>query len=286
MTLDAPGIVRCDPSKRRGHEVVEAARCRSSRGGRPAPTSVQIQASNACLILPKLVLRRLGVGRVEDALLDAVLDKGVVDLRQGRIERVRDEFAGVTARRAPVRGRGGVSEESADLDRPRGDLDRVIDARRDAEDLFAERGDGVGWYPGRTEPGRDLRGFQVLGQSFLERLDVAFKSRILEGGVDGDLELLADRAGEIGVCRPPGLQASAARPRVEEYAVPELGDRRLARNAEKLGDAVEIDDAGLMRRSSSLSLIQATSQSVGIVEERLKASATDGLADLAVVLCR
>ena len=60
------------------------------------------------LDLGELVLRRLGVGGVEDALLDAVLDKGVVDLRQGGIERVRDEFAGVAPQRAPVRGRGGV----------------------------------------------------------------------------------------------------------------------------------------------------------------------------------
>ena len=61
------------------------------------------------LDLGELVLRRLRVGGVEDALLDAVLDKGVVDLRQRGIERVRDEFAGVAAQRAPVRGRGGVS---------------------------------------------------------------------------------------------------------------------------------------------------------------------------------
>ena len=115
----------------------------------------------------------------------------------------------------------------------------MIDARRDAEDLLAESGDDVGRNPGRAEPGRDLGGFQVLRESVLERLDVALKSRILERGVDGDLELLADRAGEIGVCRPPGLEARAARLRVEEYAVPELRDRRLARDAEKLGDAVE-----------------------------------------------
>src|SRR5208282_1350786 len=119
--------------------------------------------------------------------------------------------------------------------------DRVINARRDAEDLFAESGDDVGRNPGRAEPGRDLRGFQVLRRSFLERRDVALKSRILERGVDGDLELLADRPGEIGVGGPPGLRAGAPSLRVEEYAVPELRDRRFARDAEKLGDAVEID---------------------------------------------
>jgi hypothetical protein len=70
----------------------------------------------------------------------------------------------------------------------------VKDARRNAEDLFAESGNDVGRNPGRAKPGRDLRGFQVLRRSFLERLDVALKSRILERGVDGDFELLANRA--------------------------------------------------------------------------------------------
>src|SRR5208337_2985149 len=38
------------------------------------------------LDLRELVFRRLRVGGVEDALFDAVLDEGVVDLRQGGIE--------------------------------------------------------------------------------------------------------------------------------------------------------------------------------------------------------
>jgi len=70
------------------------------------------------LELGELVLRRLGVSGVEDALLDAVLDERIVDLRQGGIERVRDEFAGVAAQRAPVGGRGGVPQEGVDLDGP------------------------------------------------------------------------------------------------------------------------------------------------------------------------
>ena len=190
----------------------------------------------------------------------------------------------------------------------------MIDARRDAEDLFAESGDCLGWNPGRAESGRDLRGFQVLGQSVLERLDVALKSWILECGVNGDLELLADRAGEIGVGGPPGFEARAARLRVEEYAVPELRDRRLARDADKLGDAVEIDDAGLMQcdreriggardlrsdgrmehplgedrarsRDAGLDVVvldRGDEPDVGIVEEGLKVRAADSLADFAV----
>ena len=194
----------------------------------------------------------------------------------------------------------------------------MIDAGRDAEDLFAESGDDVGRNPGRAEPGRDLRGFQVLRRSVLERLDVALKSRILERGVDGDLELLADRAGEIGVGGPPGLEARAARLRVEEYAVPELRDRRLARDAEKLGDAVEIDHPGLVQRDREriggardlrrdgrmehplgedralpgdagldvVVLDRGDEPDVGIVEEGLKVRPADGLADLAVWACR
>ena len=193
----------------------------------------------------------------------------------------------------------------------------MIDARRDAEDLFAEPGDDIGRNPGRAEPGRDLRRLQVLGQSVLERLDVALKSRILERGVDGDLELLADRAGEIGVCRPPGLEARAARLRVEEYAVPELRDRRLARDAEKLGDAVDVDHPGLVQRDREriggardlgrhgrmehplgedralpgdagldvVVLDRGDEPDVGIVEEGLKVRPADGLADLAVWSC-
>ena len=42
--------------------------------------------------------------------------------------------------------------------------------------------------------------------------------------------------------------------RVEEYAVPELRDRRLARDAEKLGDAVEIDHSGLVQRDREAAL--------------------------------
>src|SRR5208282_1854071 len=126
--------------------------------------------------------------------------------------------------------------------------DRVINARRDAEDLLAESGDDVGRNPRRAEPGRDLRGFQVLRRSVLERRDVALKTRILERRVDGDLELLADRAGKVGVGGPPGLETRAPGLRIEEYAVSELCDRGLAREAEKLGDAVEIDHPGLVQR--------------------------------------
>ena len=99
------------------HEVVEArvVDLREAIGPlriRPDP------GLEGLLDLRELVLRRLGVGCVEDALLDAVLDESIVDLRQGGVERVRDQFAGVAPQRAPVRGRGGVPEEGVDLDGP------------------------------------------------------------------------------------------------------------------------------------------------------------------------
>ena len=83
------------------------------------------------------------------------------------------------------------------------------DARRDAQDLFAEGGDDVGRNPRRAEPGCDLGRLQVLGEGFLERLDVALESRIFVRGLNGDLELPADRAGEVGVGGPLGLETGA-----------------------------------------------------------------------------
>ena len=190
----------------------------------------------------------------------------------------------------------------------------MINARRDAEDLLAESGDDVGRNPWRAEPGRDLGGFQVIWESVLEGPNVALEARILERGVDGDLELLANRAGEIGVCRPPGPEARVRGLRVEEYPVPELRDRRLARDAEKLGDAVDVDHASLVQRDREriggagdlrrdgrmehplgedrarprdagfdvVVLDRGDEPDVGIVEEGLKVRPSDGLADFAV----
>ena len=107
MTLDAPGNRQMRSVEAPRHEVVEplVVDLREAIG----PPGVDPDPGlEGLLDLRELVLRRLGVGGVEDALLDAVLDERIVDLRQGGIERVRDEFAGVAAQRAPVRGRGGV----------------------------------------------------------------------------------------------------------------------------------------------------------------------------------
>ena len=57
--------------------------------------SVQTQAVKASLILRQLLLGGLGRLAVENALLDAVLDDGVEDLRRGAVQRVVQQPAGV-----------------------------------------------------------------------------------------------------------------------------------------------------------------------------------------------
>ena len=101
---------------------------------------------------------------------------------------------------------------------------------------------------------------------------------------------------------------------IEEDALAQFGDRRLARPAEKLGDAVEIDEAGLvqgngervlgrldhrrrlrmehalakdrsMLRRSAFEIVildRGDEPDVGVVEEGLKVRATEGLARLAL----
>ena len=126
----------------------------------------------------ELVLGRLGVGGVEDPLLDAVLDECVVDLRQRGVERVHHEVAGVTAGRSPVGRRGRIAREGMDIDRPTRDFDRVIDAGLDPQHVFGERGHDIGRDPRRAEPGGDVGGLQVLRQCLLERPDIAPVARI------------------------------------------------------------------------------------------------------------
>jgi hypothetical protein len=63
------------------------------------------------------------------------------------------------------------------------------------------------------------------------------------GGLGG-CELVADLAREIGVGCDPGFSIEGdGRRGIEEDALAKFGDRRLARPAEELGDAVEIDEA-------------------------------------------
>jgi hypothetical protein len=69
-----------------------------------------------------------------------------------------------------------------DVDRPAGDLDRVIDRRFDAKDLFREGGNNVGRYPRRAEARGDVRGLEVLGQDLFERRDIALITRVERGG--------------------------------------------------------------------------------------------------------
>jgi hypothetical protein len=196
------------------------------------------------LDLCQLVFRGFGVGGVEDPFLDPVLLELVVDLRQGGVERVNQEFACVSASGAPVCRRARQAREGMDVDRPARDLDRVIDGRFDAKDLFREGGHDIGGDPRRAEAGGDVGRLEVLGQGLFERCDIALITRVERGGGLGGCELVADLAREIGVGCDPGFSIEGdGRRGIEEDALAEFRDRRLARPAEELGDAVEIDEA-------------------------------------------
>ena len=263
----------------------------------------------------ELVLGGFGVGGVEDPFLDPVLLELVVDLRQRGVEGVHQEFAGMATGCAPV-GRGArQASEGMDVDRPARDLDRVIDRRFDAKDLFREGGDNVGRYPRRAEARGDVGGLEVLGQGLFERRDIALITRIERGGGLGGRELVADLAREIGVGRHPDFAVHGDRRLgIEENALAEFGDRRLARPAEKLGDAVEIDEARLVQRNGErvlgrldhrrrlrmehalakdrsmlrrsafeiVILDRGDEPDVGVVEEGLEVWPTEGLARLAL----
>ena len=198
-----------------------------------------------------------------------------------------------------------------DVDRPAGDLDRVIDGCFDAKDLFREGGDNVGRDPRRAEARGDVGGLEVLGQGLFERRDIALITRIERRGGLGGRELVADLAREIGVGRHPDIAVHGGRRLgIDKDALAQLGDRRLARPAEKLGDAVEIDEARFVQgygervlgrldhrrrlrmehaltkdrsplRRSAFEIVildRGDEPDVGVVEEGLKVRATEGLA--------
>jgi hypothetical protein len=205
--------------------------------------------------------------------------------------------------------------EGGDVDRPARDLDRVIDRRFDAENPFRESGHDIGGDPRRAEARGDVGGLEVLGQSLFERRDIALIARIKRrGGLDGR-ELVADLARQIGVGRHPDFSVEGdGRLGIEENAIPQFGDRRLARPTEKLGDAVEIDEARFvqgygervlgrldqrrrlrmehalakdrsMLRCSAFEIVildRGDQPDVRVVEEGLKVRATEGLARLAL----
>jgi hypothetical protein len=65
-----------------------------------------------------------------------------------------------------------------DVDRPARDLDRVMDRRFDAKDLFCEGDNNVGRNPRRAEARGDVGGLEVLGQGLFERRDIAPITRV------------------------------------------------------------------------------------------------------------
>ena len=91
--------------------------------------SVQIQAGEGFLDPRQLFLGGLGRLAVEDALLHAVFDDRIENLRRGVVQRVVQQQPGVAPRRAPFRGAGGGVREGRGLHRPGGDLDGVPNLR-------------------------------------------------------------------------------------------------------------------------------------------------------------
>jgi hypothetical protein len=177
----------------------------------------------------------------------------------------------------------------------------------------AKGGHDIGGDPWRAETRGDVGGLEVLGQGLFERCDIALITRVERGGGLGGRELVADLAREIGVGRHPDFSVEGdGRLGIEEDALPQFGDRRLARPAEKLGDAVEIDEARFVQRNGErvlgrldqrrgfrmqhalakdrsmlrgsafeiVILDRGDQPNVGVVEEGLKVWATEGLARL------
>ena len=113
------------------------------------------------LDLGELLLGRLRLDRVEDAPLAVALLHRVEDLRDRRVQRVRQELAGMAAMGAPFRRAGGRPRQLPRIHRPAGEFGRVVDGDVGIHRLLDE-GDDVGrGNPGRAEAGGDVGGTQI-----------------------------------------------------------------------------------------------------------------------------
>ncbi len=196
----------------------------------------------------QLLLGCLGLLLVQHARLDAVLPDRVVDLRQRAVQRVGQQQAGVPPPRAPLgRGRGDALV-AAQVERPRRDLNGVAHPGAHADHLGRERFHHVGREPRPAQARGDVGRPQVLGLHAPQRLHVAREPGIERSGGFGCGEFGPDRPGQVGVGRLPLLDVADAERRVEEHRLVQLGRHLVARAAEQLGDAVEIDVAHLVQR--------------------------------------
>ncbi len=193
------------------------------------------------LDLCELLLGRLGVDHIEDALFAVALPHGIEDLRHPAVERVGKQLAGVPPIRAPFRGpRGGIPELSC-LDRPGGEFGHVADLDFGAHHLPDEIDNVGGGNPGGTQSRRDIGRAEVGRLDVTQRPDIAFKHRIeCSGGFRG-LELVAHLAREIGVGGLPGPGLGFA-----ENGVTQLGDDGVHIGMHELGNVIDIDMTALV----------------------------------------
>ena len=204
-----------------------------------------------------------------------------------------------------------------DIDRPACDFDRVIDRRFDAKDLFREGGHDVGRNPWRAEARGDVGGLQVLGQGLFERRrHCADNARRAQPRRPGGRELVADLARQIGVGRHPdvallrdGSPRDRGRCARRVRRSPSRATGREARRSRSrstrpvscnvtasassavsitgvvsgCSDALAKDRSMLRRSAFEIVILDRGDQpDVGVVEERLKVRAAEGLARLAL----
>ncbi|UZO99247.1 Hypothetical protein RMHFA_05568 (plasmid) [Roseomonas mucosa] len=200
------------------------------------------------LDLRQLVLGRLSLLGVELAVLAVRVAPDVPDLRDGGVQGIVQQLAGMAAVRAPFRGGGRLAREAVDLDAPVRHLHGVPHHGPDPHHLLNEGGDVAGRDPRGAEPGSDVGGPQVLRLHPLQRRHVAGVAPVQHGGGPGGGELAADVTRQVLVGGLPGFEALGGQARIEEHGLAQLGQHRRPVAPEQLGDVVEIHGPALGQR--------------------------------------
>ena len=232
------------PVEMTGHDVVEGVVVEP----RQAIGAVRIGPDPGLergLDLGELLLGRLRLDRVENAPLAVAVLHGVEDLRDRRVQRVRQEIAGVATMRAPVGGARGLHDSCRAFtvqQASSGVWWMVMSASIVSLTKAMMSAAGIQGAPRRAVMSEGRR--SAAGPA--ERRDVAREGRVEGlGGLRCGGELGADRTGEIGVRCQPRAVRGIAEDRVAEFtdhgvdiAVQELRDvrrdrRRRARSARR-----------------------------------------------------
>ena len=223
--LLAPGRVRWRAVEMPRHQVVEAVVVDARQpvgavGVGPDPVGEGV------LDPRELLLGGLGRLDVENALLDAVLDDGVVDLRRGAVQRVVQQPAGIAARRAPFGGAGGGAGERRDASTVQEAISTVCQTRVAVPITSAAKASmsSVG-NPGRAETRGDVGRTEVLGLDARSAATLRSYCGSQRGRRFGERQLGAHGTGEIGVGGLPGLGAGIAEDRGRRAAAARSRDR-------------------------------------------------------------